>query len=221
MSGESEDIIIEQINALDKKIQELTNLNKMRKGFANFSLRQKCLGYNRALGSALTTLINKIKYFYKTNFVNSWKDLSEDDIRKYKPKFSRLEKIGIRKCLGDMSNIMFWMILASILYGFKQDDPELVVPAKVADWALDNTFGTNKPVEKGLGDLYKWGDQRLESILNTVVGNDFVQNGAQSIYDVVRNNNVIPLDNDVVERMMEARLELLLGKKASVKTKTG
>lgn len=219
LGGESADFIRAEIGALDKKIFELTNLNKQRKGFANFALRQKCLGYNRALGSALTTLINKLKFFYRTNFVNSWKDLSDVDLQKLRPKFTRLEKIGVRRCLGDMSNIMFWMILASLLYGFKNDDPELVVLAKVADSAVDAVFGTDKPIQNALGDAYQWGNQRLDSLFDIMLNNDFVQGGASSLYDFLQNHNVIPFDNDVIERMIERKLEMVLGKKGIVKSK--
>ena len=221
LKGDTDEFIIDEINSLDRKIEELENLHNMNKGIANFSLRQMSYGYNRAMGSALNTLIRKLKFFMRTHFVNSWKDLSDIDIQKYRPKFTQQEKIGIRRMIGDITNIMFWMIVSCVMYGWHNDDPDLVMPAKIADSAIGLFSDNDRVTRDALRSIYNTGDDALEFLFDAIFNNEPVQDSAEWLYELLQNNNAIPLDNDIFERMLEMKLEMVLGKKAKVSSKTG
>lgn len=221
LKSDSDEFTIDEINNLDRKIEELENLHNMNKGIANFTLRQMFLGYNRAMGSALNTLIRKLKFFMRTHFVNSWKDLSDIDIQKYKPKFTQQEKIGIRRLVGDITNIMFWMIISCVMYGWHNDNPDLVMPAKIADSVIGSVSDNDEVVRNALRLMYNTGDDALEYMGDLLLNNEPMQDSSEWLYQLLQNNNVIPLDNDILERMLEMKLEMVLGKKAKVKSKTG
>jgi hypothetical protein len=147
-------------------------LNKIHKGYANWALRQKALGYNRAMGSAFTTMMEELKFFYRTHFVDSWKDLPSVDLQKMKPKLTKQEKIGLRKGLGDISNIILSMIIATILYGWKMDDPDLVLPARITDATIGSIIGNDRLTRDALGKMYKAGDNALSAIYSTILNNE-------------------------------------------------
>lgn len=219
--GPDAEQIRQEIDALDKRIATLQNLNKINKGYANWALRQKALGYNRAMGSAFTTMMDKLKFFYRTHFVDSWRDLPSIDLQKMKPKLTQQEKIGLRKGLGDISNIVISMIIATILYGWKMDDPDLVLPAKITDATIGSIIGNDRITRNALSKMYEFGDNTLSSLYSTMFNNEPVQGAAQSLYELFQNHNIIPFDDDVFERMIETKLEMILGKKAAVRSKTG
>jgi hypothetical protein len=200
---------------------ELERLNKINKGYANWALRQKALGYNRAMGSAFTTMMQKLKFFYRTHFVDSWKDLPSVDLAKMKPKLTPQELTGLRKGLGDISNIIVSMIIATILYGWKMDDPDLVLPAKMADSVISTIVDDDRVTRDYLKKLYKNGDDALIWFYSTLLENEPAQNTAKYLYDAFQEHNIIPFDDDVFETMIERKLEMVLGKKAAVRSKTG
>ena len=162
----------QELNNLDRRITELERLNKLNKGYANWALRQKALGYNRAMGSAFTTMMQKLKFFYRTHFVDSWKDLPALDLAKMKPRLSPQELTGLRKGLGDISNIVVSMIIATILYGWKMDDPDLVLPARITDSVISTVTDNDRLTRDALKKMYKFGDDSLAWIYSTLLENE-------------------------------------------------
>lgn len=154
-------------------------------------------------------------------FAKSWKDLSDIDLIKYTPKLSQIEKTGVRRVLGDMSMIMLWMMLSCIMFGWRNDDPENVLPAKIADKAINLVSDNDHFTRDILANAYNTADDAVSAVWDVLLNNEPVQNTAEWLYDKVTHGNTMPRDNNLFERMIEAKLNMVLGKKLSVSSKTG